>query len=802
MGAALEGIRVVDLTSEFYASLAAALLGDFGADVIRVENTASPRPVDPDRDGMHPPERWDSLHELAQRNKRSLALDLSSKGGRETLARLLGRADVFVTDLGFEEARQLDLDPETLATANPALVYTRASGFGPKGPDRDLPALDELAAAHTGVMGSLPQPGQPPVYSGIGQMQTAAMLAFGSVLALRHCERSGEGQTVDASLLGGNMFSQSLDLQAYLAIRDDRFLLPIDRLDASNPMSGPMYPCSDGRWVTLAMPDTDKYWPAFAEITGLALDDPRFDSHEKRCETNRLEMLRVLEAVFQAQPGAHWKAELDRMQLPADVIEKYDHPAADPAAEANRYIIEVDHAEAGSVKSLGFPVHLAESPAALTRLAPAPGEHSEEILRELEGGAESPARETAGTEAAPALPLEGLRVLDLTQWLQGPVCAQYLADFGAEVIHVERPVHGDGARGVRSIKALAIGDWNQYFLVINRNKKSLAIDLKSEAGRELFYQLVEKSDVFLSNFQPESLRAWGLTWEELSKRNPKLIYATNTGYGHAVEVNRPSYDINVQALTGLMTRQGEPGQPPIYLGMGSGDTYGGMLSALGILLALHQRQKTGRGQALDASLYGAQLFMAAPTLQPFLAGGNPLYSEPQPRLGARNPLWNRYRAADDWLTLCAENNDSNWQALTASLPSTITEDPRFASSPLRSENAAALVGALDAAIAARPGAEWIDAWSAGGLACSRIRTLKDLAADPQAWANDYLLRVHCDEVGREVEIRGLPVGLSKTPGRVERLGPELGQDTEILLMEALGLEWDAIEKLKSQGAIP
>ena len=102
-------------------------------------------------------------------------------------------------------------------------------------------------------------------------------------------------------------------------------------------------------------------------------------------------------------------------------------------------------------------------------------------------------------------PLDGIRVLDLTQWLQGPVCAQYLADFGAEVIHVERPVTGDGARGVRSIKALAIGDWNQYFLVINRNKKSLAIDLKSEAGRELFYQLVEKSDVFLSNFQPKNL---------------------------------------------------------------------------------------------------------------------------------------------------------------------------------------------------------------------------------------------------------------------------------------------------------
>ena len=165
--------------------------------------------------------------------------------------------------------------------------------------------------------------------------------------------------------------------------------------------------------------------------------------------------------------------------------------------------------------------------------------------------------------------LDGIRVLDLTQWLQGPVCAQYLADFGAEVIHIERPVTGDGARGVRSIKALAIGDWNQYFLVINRNKKSFAIDLKQPEGQELFYELVAKADVFLSNFQPESLKAWGLTWEKLREINPRLVYATNSGYGHAREINRPSYDINVQALTGIMTRQGEPGEPPIYLGMGS-----------------------------------------------------------------------------------------------------------------------------------------------------------------------------------------------------------------------------------------
>jgi crotonobetainyl-CoA:carnitine CoA-transferase CaiB-like acyl-CoA transferase len=408
-----------------------------------------------------------------------------------------------------------------------------------------------------------------------------------------------------------------------------------------------------------------------------------------------------------------------------------------------------------------------------------------------------------GREEGVSKALEGIRVLDLTQWLQGPVCAQYLADFGAQVIHVERPVTGDGARGVRSIKALPVGDWNQYFLVINRNKKSIAIDLKKEAGRDLLCDLAAKADVFLSNFPIDVLRGLGLTYEKLSEINPGLVYATNTGYGHAVEVNRPSYDINVQALTGIMTRQGEPGQPPIYLGMGSGDTYGGMMSAFGILLALHHRRRTGRGQFIDASLYGAQLFMGAPTLQPFLASRNPFYAKQQSRKDARNPLWNRYQAKDKWLFLCAENSDEDWSKLCGTLDAPdVAGDARFASSESRGDNHVALVEALGGAIAKKSAQEWTDLWREAGLVASPIRNLKELSEDPQAWENDYLMKTHCAEVDREVEIRGLPITLSKTPGSVETLGPELGQDTEILLMEVLEMEWDRIEELKAEGVIP
>jgi crotonobetainyl-CoA:carnitine CoA-transferase CaiB-like acyl-CoA transferase len=399
--------------------------------------------------------------------------------------------------------------------------------------------------------------------------------------------------------------------------------------------------------------------------------------------------------------------------------------------------------------------------------------------------------------------LEGIRVLDFTQWLQGPVCAQHLADFGAEVIHVERPGTGDGARGVRSIKALPVGDWNQYFLVINRNKKSLAVDLKKQEGQELFYELVKKADVFLSNFPMDVLAGLNLDYPKLRELNPRIIYATNTGYGHAVEVNRPSYDINVQALTGIMTRQGEPGQPPIYLGMGSGDTYGGIMSALGILMALYQRRRTGVGQSIDASLYGAQLFMGAPTLQPFLASGKELYSTQQARKEAGNPLWNRYRAEDKWLFLCQENSDESWSRLCESFERPeLADDSRFVTAEKRAANNTELVAVLDGILKERKAQDWIDRWTPMGVVASPIQTLQDISEDPQAWENDYLLKTQCQEVNREVEIRGLPITLSKTPGSVESLGPELGQDTELILADTLGISWERIGELKERGVIP
>jgi formyl-CoA transferase len=367
MTAALRDILVLELTSSFWAAAGAGLLADFGARVVRIDDPRSPVRYSDD------PAANVSLHDMANRNKESVTLDFSSAGGSAAFDDLIRKCDVLIAD---GEA----IDYPSLSALNPGVIYARGSGFGPEGPDAGALALDELAASRTGLMPVLPQPGQPPVYTGAGQMYSSVMLALGVMFGLWYRDETGEGQEVDVSLLAGNMYGASLDLQAFLAIGGDRFLQAVSRLDAGNPMSGTLYPTSDRLWVTLTMPDTDRWWPGLAEITGLDVNDTRFDTHEKRCEDNRLLLIELLEEAFRQKPAAHWRDTFNELQLSADVIEEYSYPANDEQARINNFIIDHDGA-----KSLGFPLYMSDSEATVRSRAPQPGEHTASVLRELLG---------------------------------------------------------------------------------------------------------------------------------------------------------------------------------------------------------------------------------------------------------------------------------------------------------------------------------------------------------------------------------------------------------------------------------
>ncbi len=382
---ALGDLLVVELTTELWSAVAGSMLGDFGARVVRVE---TPHERIGNGGEEAPNGDWNYENELAHRNKRSLAVDTAGEAGRAVVRELVANADVVLTDWPLARLEEYGFDYASVAAAHPRLIYARGSGFGPAGPDADLPAIDELAAARTGMMPIMQQPGQPPVYAGAGVMYTAVMLALGISIALHHREETGEGQEVDASLFASNMYGASLDLQAFLAMGGERFLHPIDRMDAGNPMSGVLYPAADGKWVCLTMPDTDRWWPGLAEIVDLEVDDPRFDTHDKRCGENRLLMIEVLEEKFSAKPSAHWKTELTAHQLSADVIEDFSYPAGDPQAIRNRYIVDIERPGSEPVKSVGFPIFMSDTPARLDRMAPARGQHSAQILHDVLGYSE------------------------------------------------------------------------------------------------------------------------------------------------------------------------------------------------------------------------------------------------------------------------------------------------------------------------------------------------------------------------------------------------------------------------------
>ena len=392
MSVALDNVVVLDLTSTFWASVASALLGDFGADVIKIESLDPAERRFPDEITPHEPGSWNYRFDLANRNKRSASVDLESEDGREVVRRLLAKADIVVTDAASAVLKRHGLDYASVSAVRSDVIYVRGTTCGPRGKDADLPPLDEIAAARAGMMPILPQPGEPPVYPGHGQMYTSVMLAFGAVAALYHRRATGEGQEVDASLLAGNMYGASLDLQAFLAIGGERFLQPVSRLDAGNPMSGTQYPTSDGLWVTLTMPDTDRWWPVLAEITGLDAADPRFADHELRCGDNRLELMRVLDQAFRKQSAAYWRDLFNEKQISADIIEDYNYPADDDVARENRYILDLQDPSLGPTSMLGFPIFMTDTPAVFARAAPRLGQHTAEVLQSLLGYA--PARVT------------------------------------------------------------------------------------------------------------------------------------------------------------------------------------------------------------------------------------------------------------------------------------------------------------------------------------------------------------------------------------------------------------------------
>jgi crotonobetainyl-CoA:carnitine CoA-transferase CaiB-like acyl-CoA transferase len=406
--------------------------------------------------------------------------------------------------------------------------------------------------------------------------------------------------------------------------------------------------------------------------------------------------------------------------------------------------------------------------------------------------------------ASMAKPLDGIRVIDWTIWQQGPVCGALLADLGAEVIKIEDRVEGDPGRGIGRIAGVDFTSRpNFYFEANNRGKKSITLDLKKPEALEVVYRLTERSDVFLQNFRKGVAQRLQLDYATLRRRNPRLIYASATGYGaDGPESGEPSFDQMGLARSGIMMAAGEPDMPPLAIAGGIADQMGAVTLAYGVLAAIVARERHGMGQEVDASHLGSMMLLQGLSVSARLMMG--IAIPRSHRANAYNPLWNHYRCADDeWIMLGMLQPDRYWADLCRAVGRPeLADDPRFASHEARASNRVEAIALLDEVFATRPRNAWLEILrtAPGDFIYTYVNSVDDLPDDPQVIENEYVVDFEHPQHGA-TQVLGMPVRLSETPGDPRKAAPEFGQHTEEILTELLDYGWDDIAVLREKEVI-
>ena len=400
------------------------------------------------------------------------------------------------------------------------------------------------------------------------------------------------------------------------------------------------------------------------------------------------------------------------------------------------------------------------------------------------------------------MPLEGMRVLDLGRHLAGPTCAQFLGDLGADVIKIENPMHGEDGRAAGPPFFDASGPAAQgesaFFLSANRNKRSLAMDLKGPEGQDLFRRLADTADVVVENFRPGVMDALGIGYDTIAARNPRIIYCSLSGFGaDGPDANRPGLDNIIQGFSGLMSVTGFAGGEPVRVGIPIADLLTGVLGAYGVLAALMARERTGRGQRVQSSLMESMVGMLGFQAVRYLNGaGVP------PPAGNHHPInapYGAYKTKDGWVILGA-TGAKRWNTFCTLVgaPEWLV-DPRFATNGGRFAHNAELSELINEKLQAHTSDEWEEILNAAGIPCGPIYTMDQSLTHPQVLHRDLVVEIPHPTLGT-ARLLGLPVKLSETPGAVHRAPPIFAQHTDDVLRE-VGVTEAELDRLRARGII-
>jgi crotonobetainyl-CoA:carnitine CoA-transferase CaiB-like acyl-CoA transferase len=769
-GGALTGVVIVELAGTPAGELAGGLLADLGATVVKIE----PPGGSPMRQRGPGLAGEDSLaFQSENRGKHSVQAELRELSAEPWLARLLATADGLIEDLGPGRLEAAGLSPEALERRNPRLVTLRISPFGQTGPLAGERGDDRIAQAFSGVQFVTGFPDRAPlaVTIPLAESWTAIHGASGLLMAIFHARRSGRGQVVDIGL-----YQTALRMQEEVVVRHDRSGAVAERLGTESPIVVPanVYRTRDGGWIAVSGAGDQPFARLCEAIESPdAPKDPRFATPAARL-LNRPASDELVGSWIARHDHADVEARFAKAGVAGTAVRSADDIIADAHVKAREAILPLTSATGQDFLAPAPVPKLTRTPVASPRRAPRVGEHTLAVRAELER-IEARTRvdvpQPASEPAAGWGPLRGVRVLDLSQWLAGPAAAALLGDFGADVIMVELP----------SVAADAQGRKSPGFVVTNRNKRSITLDVRAPGGREAFLALARVSDVIVENFRPGTLERWDLAPATLLAINPRLVLLRSSGFGQTGPyTGRAAFNPVGLAFGGITYLNGWPDRPPLRDGVMAGDYTTALFNVLGMVAALLRRDVDGQGQVVDTAMFEAALRLTGDLLAVRSALG--IRRE---RAGGDSPL---YPAG-----ITVEAADGRFVAISApSWPDVLAALARLGrrQSPDRDgvrEDVAKLVGML-------PGAEAVSTLRGAGLAASAVNSVADLVREPHCWSRGDLLRLAHPEMG-EIVTQGIVPSLSRTPGRVAGWSREPGSDNEAVLGGLLGYPADRIREL-------
>lgn len=798
----LAGLRVLDLSTVVAGPFGSDLLASLGAEVIRVTPPGKGKAMTPRDPKARVTDAEGFTFSLA-RNKRSIGLNLKDPGDKAHFMELVGRADVVYDNFRPGVAKRLGIDYDSLKVVNPRLISCSISGYGSEGPWAEVGAYDVTVQALSGAMSITGDGTGMPCRWGvpIGDITGGFYAVIGILSALEERAQTGEGQYVEVSLLDGQLALNTYRVpQAFGAGME--FGQPEPRKGGAGTVPYGPFLCGDGKWIVIGV--ATNFWQRFCEATGLdhLINDPLYDTLANR-QANQTALEAHIEKRLLDDTSDAWQEKLMAVNVPVGKVNSIREAFEQAQAQSRGMTVPLEGVGAEGVLTAGSPIKFMGEADPTFKAPVADGADNADILSTPHVPVRDPASKAVDTAitdlAAQQGPLAGLLLLELCgDEPSGTFGTQMLADLGATVIKVERPGKDGGTTDQATVEitpALA------YYYGLNRNKRSICIDLKSDAGRETFLKLAAKADVVYDNYKTGVTKKLGIDPDSLRKVNPSIITCSVCGFGKTGPwAHLPAYDATIQALGGGMsiTNTGVPGAMPVRWGNPIGGIGGAFYAVIGILSALRRRRITGKPATLDIALLDVQLAMHGYRIPPALSGRE--YQGMQRRGGSGALPYGPFLCADDkWFALGI--TPQFWAPCAEALghPEWI-EDPRFETEAKRQENEVELNALVTEAMSAKTSEEWQRKFVDIGIPGAAVKSIPDAFGHPHVERRNMLVSFD-HPVGSRLKVAGSPVKMSGQDNQPFRHAPALGEDSATLLTGLAGLSDDQVAKLRADGAV-